>query len=132
MDLYIVYLSASDHSADVFMNFQEAYECFQDLKGEESEKNYTEEDIRKSVDGGTPVVFELNNGNWLSLLKVDPRDTAKIISEVVPHKEMRYYFGVELSGTGTTMDEAWLDAIEHFTNDPGDIQGALRVEEIED
>jgi len=32
---------------------------------------------------------------------------------------MRYFFNVELSGTGNTPEEAWENAVEGFDLDPG-------------
>jgi len=131
MNIFLVYLSASDHSADLFPSFEEAYVEWRELMGDTSEPVPMEE-VRKRVMDGTPVVFELNDGNWLSFMMINPRNTAMIISALKPEKELRYYFDVQVSGVGTTMEEAWLDAIEHFCNDPGDPQGALRVEEVEE
>ena len=33
--------------------------------------------------------------------------------------KMRYFFNVELSGTGNTPEEAWENAVEGFDLDPG-------------
>jgi len=132
MDLYIVYMSASDHSAEVYTSFDDAFYAFRELLSS-SDGSGTMDDVRKVVvRDEKPFVEETKDGDWISIIKVNPKDTAKVISEVVPHKELRYYFEVVLSGTGTSMDEAWLDAVEHFTNDPGDMQGALRVEEVDE
>lgn len=35
--------------------------------------------------------------------------------------EKRFYFRIELSGTGETAPEAWENALEGFTQDPGEM-----------
>jgi hypothetical protein len=48
-------------------------------------------------------------------------------------KPKRYYvFPIELGGLGNTPEEAWNDATEAFTNEPGPTPDEYRVEEIEE
>ena len=44
----------------------------------------------------------------------------------------RYYFLIEMSGTGKSPEEAWIDAIKGFELDPGCCPPVESIDDIDD